>query len=66
MLKSVSNYRVEKMIQDNINFKNQKNMNILHLIKKSKLEQKKEKRHTVYLAAVAFSALAISGYIISQ
>ena len=54
------------MIQDNINFKNQKNMNILHLIKKSKLEQKKEKRHTVYLAAVAFSALAISGYIISQ
>ena len=42
-----------------------KGVNVVDLIKKAKFEEKKEKRHTIVIAAAAFSALAISGLIIS-
>ena len=40
-------------------------VNVVDLIKKAKFEEKKEKRHTIVIAAAALSALAISGLIIS-
>ena len=43
-----------------------KNADINDLIKRSKLQEKKEKKQKVVISAVAISALAISGYIISQ
>ena len=42
------------------------NTNIVDLIRRSKLRQKKEKRQNVYIAAAAISVLALSGFIISQ
>lgn len=39
--------------------------NIIDLLKKSKLEQKAEKRKSILIATSAISALAISGLIIS-
>jgi len=39
--------------------------NIVDLLKKSKLEQKGEKRKSILIVTAAFSALAISGLIIS-
>jgi len=45
---------------------NKGNMNIMDLIRKNKIEEKKEKKKTVLLSAVAIFALAMSGYIISQ
>ena len=42
-----------------------KAVNVVDLIKKAKFEEKKEKRHTIVVAAAALSALAISGLIIS-
>lgn len=42
------------------------NTNIVDLIRRSKLQQKKEKRQNVYIAAAAISVLALSGFIISQ
>ena len=42
------------------------NTNIVDLIRRSKLEQKKERRQSVYIAAAAISVLALSGFIISQ
>ena len=42
------------------------NTNIVDLIRRSKLQQKKDKRQNVYIAAAAVSALALSGFIISQ
>jgi len=66
MSKKNLNIKVKKTFYLKTDFKNQNNTNILDLIKKTKLEQKKEKRQTVYLTAAAISALAISGFIISQ
>ena len=40
--------------------------NIVDLLKKSKLEEKKGKRHNIYVAVAAASVLALSGFIISQ
>ena len=45
---------------------NKGNANIMDLIRKNKLEEKKEKKKTVLLSAIAIFALAMSGYIISQ
>ena len=42
------------------------NTNIVDLIRRSKLEQKKERRQSVYITAAAISVLALSGFIISQ
>ena len=42
------------------------NTNIVDLIRRSKLQQKKDKRQNVYIAAAAISVLALSGFIISQ
>ena len=42
------------------------NTNIVDLIRRSKLQQKKDKRQNVYIAAAAVSALVLSGFIISQ
>ena len=39
--------------------------NVNDLIKKAKLEQKKERRYNILIAAAAVSALAVSGLIIS-
>ena len=43
-----------------------KHNNVLDLIRNSRLEQKREKRQKIVVATVAASALALSGYIISQ
>ena len=40
--------------------------NIVDLLKKSKLEEKKEKRHNIFVAVASASVLALSGFIISQ
>ena len=42
-----------------------KKTNIVDLLNKAKVEQKKEKRNTIIYAAGAVSLLAISGLIIS-
>ena len=42
------------------------NTNIVDLIRRSKLQQKKDKRQNAYIAAAAISVLALSGFIISQ
>ena len=42
------------------------NANIVDLLRKAKLQQKKDKRQNVYIAAAALSVLALSGFIISQ
>jgi len=42
------------------------NTNIVDLLRRTKLQQKKEKRQNVYIAAAAISVLALSGFIISQ
>ena len=42
------------------------NTNIVDLIRKTKLEEKKDKRQNIYFAAAAISVLALSGFIISQ
>jgi len=42
------------------------NINIFNLIKKNKLEEKKVKKQTFYLVAATVSAVAISGFLISQ
>lgn len=39
--------------------------NVVELIKKAKLEEKKEKRQTLMIVAAAVSTLAISGFIIA-
>ena len=40
--------------------------NIVQLLKHAKQEEVKEKRKNIYIAAAAISALALSGFIISQ
>ena len=40
-------------------------LNVVDLIKRTKVEENKEKRRNIYVAAAAISALAISGLIIS-
>ena len=42
------------------------NTNIVDLVRRNKLEQRKDKRQNVYIAAAAISVLALSGFIISQ
>ena len=42
------------------------NTNIVDLLRRTKLQQKREKRQNVYIAAAAISVLALSGFIISQ
>ena len=42
------------------------NTNIVDLLKRTKLQQRREKRQNVYIAAAAISVLALSGFIISQ
>ena len=42
------------------------NINIVDLLQRTKLQQKREKRQNVYIAAAAISVLALSGFIISQ
>ena len=43
-----------------------KAINIVDLLKETKVREKKEKRQTIYVAAAAVSILALSGYIISK
>jgi len=40
-------------------------LNVVNLLKKTKIEQRKEKRKNILVAAAAISALAVSGLIIS-
>tara|TARA_B100001013_G_scaffold275058_1_gene175577 strand:- start:53 stop:232 length:180 start_codon:yes stop_codon:yes gene_type:complete len=40
-------------------------MNVVDLVNKIKREKRKEKKHTIILAAAAVSALVISGFVIS-
>ena len=42
------------------------NTNIVDLLRQTKLQQRREKRQNVYIAAAAISVLALSGFIISQ
>ena len=42
------------------------NTNIVDLLRQTKLQQRREKRLNVYIAAAAISVLALSGFIISQ
>ena len=42
------------------------NTNIVDLLRRTKLQQSREKRQNVYIAAAAISVLALSGFIISQ
>jgi hypothetical protein len=42
------------------------NTNIVDLLRRTKLRQRREKRQNVYIAAAAISVLALSGFIISQ
>ena len=42
------------------------NTNIVDLLKRTRLQQKREKRQSVYIAAGAISVLVLSGFIISQ
>ncbi len=43
-----------------------KNVSVVALIKKAKIKEKKEKRHTVFITTAAVCALIASGLIISQ
>ena len=43
----------------------EKTINVIDLMNKAKIAQKKEKRQTILVAAIAASALAISGFVIS-
>jgi hypothetical protein len=42
------------------------NTNIVDLLRRTKLRQRREKRQNVYIAAAAISVLALSGFLISQ
>ena len=42
------------------------NTNIVDLLRRTKLQQRIEKRQNVYIASAAISVLALSGFIISQ
>ena len=42
------------------------NTNIVDLLRRTKLQHRREKRQNVYIAAAAISVLALSGFIISQ
>lgn len=42
-----------------------KSINVVDLMNKAKIAQKKERRQTILVAAIAASALAISGFVIS-
>ena len=42
------------------------NTNIVQLMRHAKEQETKEKRKNIYMAAVAASVLALSGFIISQ
>ena len=42
------------------------NTNIVDLLRQTKLQQRREKRQNVYIAAAAISVLALSSFIISQ
>ena len=42
------------------------NTNIVDLLRRTKLQHKREKRQNAYIAAAAISVLALSGFIISQ
>ena len=42
------------------------NTNIVDLLRRTKLQQSREKRQNVYIATAAISVLALSGFIISQ
>jgi len=42
------------------------NTNIFDLFRRTKLQQRREKRQNVYIAAAAISVLALSGFLISQ
>ena len=42
------------------------NTNIVDLLRRTKLQQRREKRKNVYIATAAISVLALSGFIISQ
>ena len=55
------NYLTSKNDHSNV----RKPINVIDLMNKAKLEEKKEKRHNLVVAAAAISALAISGLIIS-
>ena len=47
-------------------YSKKKNTNIVDLLKRSKLEEKKGKRQNIILMAAAVSALVVSGFIIYQ
>jgi hypothetical protein len=42
------------------------NTNIVDLLRQTKLQQRREKRQSIYIAASVISVLALSGFIISQ
>ena len=42
------------------------NTNIVDLLRRTKLQQRRERRKSIYIAASAISVLALSGFIISQ
>lgn len=46
--------------------KSERLTNVVDLMHKAKLEEKKEKRKNIYITVAAISALAVSGIIISN
>ena len=57
---TINNYITTKVITSSY-----KKTNIVDLLNKAKVEQKKEKRNTIIYAVGAVSLLAISGLVIS-
>jgi len=54
------------LLKDKDNKDKSTNTNIVDLLRRTKLQQRREKRQNVYIAAAAISVLALSGFIISQ
>ena len=54
------------LLKNKDNIDKSTNTNIVDLLRRTKLQQRREKRQNVYIAAAAISVLALSGFIISQ
>mgnify|MGYP001193645835 FL=1 len=54
------------LLKNKDNIDKSTNTNIFDLLRRTKLQQRREKRQNVYIAAAAISVLALSGFIISQ
>ena len=57
---------LKNYLADETQYPKKKNTNIVDLLKRSKLEEKKGKRQNIILIAAAVSALVVSGFIIYQ